>query len=184
MAGPTKVATPRNSLPAVDVCAGHEALTRNMETMMVEARASARDNREAMDRLVDKVDRLADKVEGVRVEQARTSEAVTGLRERIAGVEGTVDEVTEIGIKTRRGDSSTSHRRPSTDPARRGHWPPPKWAVGIGVGLVVGLAVLGFWIGVFSATGSAAQASGAVRAVVAPAAQAATTAAQAAAKGE
>lgn len=140
---------------------------------MEQSRDAAKDQRDAAREQRDAWRAVSERIEDVRIEQERTSGAVSALGDRVGRLERTLGDVTQVGIKTGRHADEASRQRPSLPAARRDSlWPPPKWAVGLGLGVVLAIGLMIYFIGAFVATGDAGKAGQAVHTLVAPASNA------------
>jgi len=166
------------SLPEPSVCAGHRYLERKIDDLASDVH--------------DGFERLGQKIEDVRVEQAETNSSLKGAWHRINELERQagdvpikiekavhthmrgcpINDVTEVGIKSDRRRDGDRGRSESCEPTpkRRSLSPPstlfpslPRWAVAIGVGVVLACVLLGVFLSIFMSTGSVDKASHAVR---------------------
>jgi hypothetical protein len=147
-------------------CPEHIYVVRTMERLV-------KDQVDGFSRLESRIETLHT-LQGQRIEALATAQAVAtaemrGLKERlegrIDGVQGAVEDITEVGIKvpTKKGDLRETEDGGIT---RR----VPRWAIGVGAGIVLAIALIGYFVGYWASTGSSAQASSAVHQLIQPAA--------------
>ncbi|MDD5542868.1 MAG: hypothetical protein PHX83_06805 [Acidobacteriia bacterium] len=154
-------------------CAGHRYLESKIDSLASDVRNG--------------FERIGQKIEDMRVEQAETNSSLKGAWHRINELERQVgdipikiekaihnhvrgcpiNDVTEVGIKSSKRHRSDEpiapyqSRRNSIGPSKI--FSAPKWAIGLGIGVVLAIVLVGIFVGVFMSTGDSDKASKTVR---------------------
>jgi hypothetical protein len=158
--------------PPMSTCKSHEYVVETMKRL-------ERGQNNGFARLESKLEAVSTQ-QSARITELSTAQAVANtemrllnerLAERIADVSATVDDVTEVGIKgAGRGKSARSYDTPSSlSPPRRGlRRVSPRGLLAIGAGMVIAVALIGYFVGVWSTSGSSDTAAHSVKAIVVP----------------
>lgn len=160
-------------------CAGHPFLMGKIDDLAVDMKKG--------------FERLGQKIEDVRVEQARTNSSLESAWHEIKMSRAKIDDyprdieravhnhargcpindVTEVGIKSDRRKGGDRGRQESYDTPQHTQRPSlgaskiilgaPRWAVGLGSGIVLAIVLVGVFLGVFVSTCDSNKASHTVR---------------------